>query len=287
MVKIRKVLIVMNHFNRNHTLIENMKQFLEDRGIGAVEYSIKNSTSVNLADSVTLENIDLAISLGGDGTLLYCAKIVAGRNIPILAINLGSLGFITEISKDEWRDSLVKFLEGSLSISLRMMLRVCVVRKERTINCCLGLNDGVIGTGGISRLIRLKVYVSGTYIGRYKADGVIVATPTGSTAYSMAAGGPILHPEMKALILSPICPFTLSNRPLVIPPEERLEILIEREQRTDIVLTIDGKEAFDLEPGDRVVFERSTEKTFIVQSDRRNFYEVLRSKLNWAGEPNA
>ncbi len=287
MKRVKKILIVMNHFKRDSVLIESMRNFLKDREIECIEYDVESSLNFRAVDSINLNNVDLAISLGGDGTLLYCAKIVAGRNIPILAINLGSLGFITEISRDEWMDSFTKFIEGDLSISPRMMLKVCVIRENKSVNCYLGLNDGVIGTGGISKLIRLKVYVSGTYIGRYKADGVIVATPTGSTAYSMAAGGPILHPEMEALILSPICPFTLSNRPLVIPPEEKLEIIVEKEQRTDIVLTIDGKDAFSLRPGDRVVFERSKEKTLIVQSDKRNFYEVLRSKLNWAGEPNA
>ena len=287
MRKVKKILIVMNHFKRDTSLIGSMREFLRDREIECIEYNIERESPLNLENREALDSVDLAISLGGDGTLLYCAKIVAGRNIPILAINLGSLGFITEISREEWREAFTKFVDEELIISSRMMVKVCVMREDKSINCYLGLNDGVIGTGGISKLIRLKVYVSGTYIGRYKADGVIVATPTGSTAYSMAAGGPILHPEMEALILSPICPFTLSNRPLVIPPEEKLEILVEEEQRTDVVLTVDGKDAFTLRPGDRITFERSKEKTFIVQSDRRNFYEVLRSKLNWAGEPNA
>jgi len=168
-----------------------------------------------------------------------------------------------------------------------MMLKVCVYRSGQPQRCYLGLNDGVIGSGGISKIIKLKVFISNTFISRYRADGVIVATPTGSTAYSMAAGGPILHHEMKAMILSPICPFTLSNRPLVVPGDEMLEIVVEEKQRTSVILTVDGQEAFDLLPDDRVVFRRSENETLIIQSDKRNFYEVLRKKLNWAGEPNA
>ncbi len=285
MAKVKKILVVMNHLKVNPTLLKEMRDFWDDKGLEYVEYHVGENS--DYMGSAELEGVGLAVSLGGDGTLLHCAKIVAGKKIPILAVNLGNLGFITEIPKEEWQDAFIKFENDELPISKRMMLKVCVFRDGNPAGCYWGLNDGVIGTSGISKIIRLKVYISETYIGRYRADGVIVATPTGSTAYSMAAGGPILHPEMDALILSPICPFTLSNRPLVIPSKEKLEILIEREQRTNIVLTVDGKDAFKLQPDDRVVFERSQEKTLIIQSDKRNFYEVLRAKLNWAGEPNA
>ena len=151
----------------------------------------------------------------------------------------------------------------------------------------LGLNEAVIGIKGISRMIRLKIFMSDTYMGRYRADGVIVATPTGSTAYSMAAGGPILHPEMEAFILTPICPFTLSNRPTVVPATEILRIEVEEPQKVEAVLTIDGQESFLLQPRDCIFVRRAPHKARIVHTDRRSFYEVLRTKLNWAGEPNA
>jgi NAD+ kinase len=150
-----------------------------------------------------------------------------------------------------------------------------------------GLNDAVVRAGDFARVIALRVHLSHTYVARYRADGLIVATPTGSTAYSMSAGGPILHPEMDAFVLNPICPFTLSNRPIVIPADETFELEVEETQRTQIVLVVDGQEVFDLQPKDRVVFCKSDKHSLIIQSDKRNFYEVLRSKLNWAEEPHA
>jgi NAD+ kinase len=213
--------------------------------------------------------------------------MLAARAIPILAVNMGDFGFITEISRNELIDAWSKFLDGRLGISERLMLAVSVRREGGEIASFLGLNDAVLSTKGISRMIRLKVYLSDMYVGRYRADGVIVATPTGSTAYSMAAGGPILHPEMEAFILTPICPFTLSNRPTVVPASESLRVEVEERQKAEIALTIDGQETFLLHPLDSVHVGRAPRKALIVRSDKRSFYEVLRTKLNWSGEPNA
>jgi NAD+ kinase len=225
--------------------------------------------------------------LGGDGTLLYGARCLAGFNVPILAVNLGDFGFITEISSSEWEDALISYLEGTLEVSRRVMFDAELRRGGKTLKRYSGLNDAVVRAGDFARIIALRVHLSGTYVARYRADGLIVATPTGSTAYSMSAGGPILHPEMDAFILNPICPFTLSNRPIVIPGQETCTLEIEAVQRTEIVLVIDGQEFCKLKPKDRVIFSKSARHTLIIKSDKRNFYEVLRSKLNWAGEPNA
>jgi NAD+ kinase len=231
------------------------------------------------------ENTDLAITLGGDGTLLYGARCLACCNVPILAVNLGDFGFITEISSSEWVDVLTHYLEGRLGVSRRIMFDAELRRGDKTLQSFSGLNDAVVRAGDFARIIALRVHLSNTYVARYRADGLIVATPTGSTAYSMSAGGPILHPEMDAFILNPICPFTLSNRPIVIPGEETCILEVEAVQRTEIVLVIDGQQVSRLRPKDRVVFRKSAKHTLIIQSDKRNFYEVLRSKLNWAGEP--
>jgi NAD+ kinase len=239
------------------------------------------------ASAEDLSGVDLAISLGGDGTLLSCARMLAPREVPILAVNMGDFGFITEVSKSELSDTLEKVLQGTLGVSERLMLSVEVQRQGTPSASFLGLNEAVIGIKGISRMIRLKIFMSDTYMGRYRADGVIVATPTGSTAYSMAAGGPILHPEMEAFILTPICPFTLSNRPMVVPANEILRVEVEEPQKVEAVLTIDGQESFLLQPRDCVLIRRAPSKARIVHTDRRSFYEVLRTKLNWAGEPNA
>jgi NAD+ kinase len=230
---------------------------------------------------------DLAVTLGGDGTLLYGARVVAGADIPILAVNLGDFGFITEVSHHEWVDALDKYLAGRLGVSKRIMYTARVCRDGSTLAEFTGLNDAVIRSSEFSRIIRLRLRLSQTLVVRYRADGLIVATPTGSTAYSMSAGGPILHPEMDAFVLNPICPFTLSDRPIVVPGKESLEVEVEDDQRTSVILVADGQLSWALQPRDLVVISKSDKHTWIIQSDRRNFYEVLRSKLNWAGEPNA
>jgi NAD+ kinase len=280
---IRKVLLVINSKKDDvQSVVRSILELTEGRGIETVTLDFSNHASPE-----NLSGVDLAISLGGDGTLLSCARMLAPRGVPILAVNMGDFGFITEVSKSEFRETWEKLLEGRLGVSERLMLSVEVQRQGAVAAAFLGLNEAVVGIKGISRMIRLKIFMSDTYMGRYRADGVIVATPTGSTAYSMAAGGPILHPEMEAFILTPICPFTLSNRPTVVPAGEILRVEVEEPQKVEAVLTIDGQESFLLQPRDCILIRRAPFKARIVHTDRRSFYEVLRTKLNWAGEPNA
>ncbi len=280
---IRKVLLVINsHKDDVQNVVGSILELTRSRGIETVSLDFSTHASPE-----NLSGVDLAISLGGDGTLLSCARMLAHREVPILAVNMGEFGFITEVSKSELKETWEKLLKGSLGVSERLMLSVEVQRGGARTESFLGLNEAVIGIKGISRMIRLKIFMSDTYMGRYRADGVIVATPTGSTAYSMAAGGPILHPEMEAFILTPICPFTLSNRPTVVPANEILRIEVEEPQKVEAVLTIDGQESFLLQPRDCIYVRRAPHKARIVHTDRRSFYEILRTKLNWAGEPNA
>jgi len=281
--EVRTVLIVINSLKDDVAhVVRLIDDFVRSRGGTTISHDFAGAL-----DRATLERVDLAVTLGGDGTLLSCARMLADRQIPILAVNMGDFGFITEVSRAELIDTLEKYLAGALGFSERLMLTVSVRREGAEVASYLGLNDAVISTMGISRMIRLKVFLSDTYVGRYRADGVIVATPTGSTAYSMAAGGPILYPEMEAFILTPICPFTLSNRPTVVPATEYLRIEVEQPQKTNVVLTIDGQESFPLLPRDHVLVTRAPKKALIIRTDKRSFYEVLRTKLNWAGEPNA
>jgi len=286
--EMRKVLVVINSQKDDvKSVVRTIEEFTRARGAEAVFIDYTNHTGRE-----TFADVDLAITLGGDGTLLSCARMLAqsrarGSEVPILAVNMGDFGFITEVSRNELVETWEKYLAGRLAVGERLMLSVTVVRDGKEIGSFLGLNEAVIGIGGISRMIRLKIFFSDQYLGRYRADGVIVATPTGSTAYSMAAGGPILHPEMEAFILTPICPFTLSNRPTVVPATVVLRIEIEEPQKAETVLTIDGQETFFLHPRDSIIMRRAEQKTLIVRTDRRGFYEVLRTKLNWAGEPNA
>lgn len=232
-----------------------------------------------------ISNISIAFSLGGDGTVLFTSRIIP-EGVPIFAINLGDVGFITEIAKNEWEHAFKKYMSGELGISSRKMLNISVERKGKSVAMFSGLNDAVVSSKGISKLIKLEVSVESSRIGKYRADGVIIATPTGSTAYSAAAGGPLLFPEIDAMIITPICPFSLSNRPLVVPATEAIYVKVEKKQRTDIILTVDGQLIFNVEPEDTICFKAGRQDALIIRSDKRSFYEVLRSKLKWSGGPD-
>ena len=263
-------------------MVDSIRGYLEERNIEVTVIGFDDNPAV-----LNSKDFDLAFSLGGDGTVLYSARILADRNLPILAVNMGDFGFITEIGKDEWKSAFEKYQDGLLGISRRIMLKVAVFRNNIQVAKYTGMNDSVVSSSGISKIVKLEVALSNTRLGEYRADGVIVSTPTGSTAYSAAAGGPILDPEMDAMIINPICPFTLSNRTLVIPGSETVSVEVLEEQRTGVTLTVDGQHSFNLKPGDVVRFSRAPENTLLVRSDKRNFYEVLRSKLRWSGGPNA
>ncbi|MBN2051598.1 MAG: NAD(+)/NADH kinase [Spirochaetales bacterium] len=280
---IKRVILVVNLMKDGASaLAEEVRAYLEEEGIEVRLHSFKGKP-----ESFDFSGADLAVSLGGDGTVLYCAREIYGFGTPILAVNLGNFGFITEVSRDEWKDAFSEYREGRLSLSERLLVTLTLQRQEEEMYHLVGLNDIVINNQGLSKLIRFRVYCNGTPIGVYRADGIILATPTGSTAYSAAAGGPILSPEMDAFILNPICPFTLSNRPLVVPGNSSIEIELDLDQKTAILLTVDGQDTLSLLPGDRIQVRRALKKALIIRSDKRNFYEVLRSKLNWTGGPDA
>lgn len=280
---IRKALIVANMMKPDaQDLVDAICRHLESEGIEGQLFCFKGKPEIPEVDP----DVDLAFSLGGDGTVLFSARLLFEREIPILAVNIGDFGFITEVSKHEWRSVFEMYRDGSVGLSTRIMLSVSVERNGERLGPYLALNDAVIGARHISKIVKLGVQISETALGRYRADGLIISTPTGSTAYSMAAGGPILIPEMEAMVLNPICPFTLSNRPLVVPGRESIEIEVE-EQRSQIILTLDGQTAIPLESSDTVRIHQADTKSLIIRSDKRNFLDVLRAKLKWAGGPDA
>jgi NAD+ kinase len=214
--------------------------------------------------------------------------------VPIFPINVGTLGFIAVVHPRAWREVFEEWRLGRLAVSRRLMLDITVERRGTNVIAARCLNDAVISAAGIAKIIRLEVSLAGSHgggpmdLGRYRSDGLIVATPTGSTAYSVAAGGPILDPEIDALIINPICPFTLSNRPVVVPARETIIAEVEAEQRSGVLLTADGQQSFPLEPGDRVFIRKAPYEAKIVASGRQGFYKALRTKLNWSGgSPNA
>ncbi len=228
------------------------------------------------------KKVDLILVLGGDGTLLNIARYAAPHNVPILAVNLGSLGFITEIKIEEVFQALDEALKENYSIEKRMMLQGSVIRQNKTVQKYLALNDIVISKEIISRIIHIETYIDMKYVTTYHADGLIISSPTGSTAYSLSAGGPIVHPCMDALVLSPICPHTLTNRPLIVPPEDRIDLIIKAIEQ-NVVLTIDGQIIFHLIPGDKVRISRARPRLKLIVPGNRNYYEVLRNKLKWGG----
>src|SRR5207245_1459768 len=223
---------------------------------------------------------DLAVVVGGDGTLLAAARLLGDRQVPILAINHGGLGFLTEVTLEEMYPAIERVLAGQFITEHRMMMDVEVSRANKRVARDRALNDIVINKGTLSRMIELESRVDGQYVSKFRADGLIVATPTGSTAYNLSAGGPIIFPTMSAMVITPICPFTLSNRPIVVPDDSVIEVRLITENE-EVALTLDGQVGFSLQAQDRVVIRKSKTAFNLVQPPNRNYFEVLRNKLKW------
>jgi NAD+ kinase len=229
--------------------------------------------------------VDLLLVLGGDGTLLAMADRVSqsGRDLPILGVNFGHLGFLTEINFPELFPLLEAAVKGTATIEHRLILRARVLRLDRCVAEYMALNDVVITRGTLSRIIDLAVTVGGTFVARFNADGLIIATPTGSTAYNLSAGGPILHPGVDALVITPIAPHTLSNRPIVVPASAPVLVTASaNDPDQEVVLTLDGQIGLTLEPGDSVETVRHDVPVRLVKAPTHSYFDVLRQKLKWA-----
>ncbi|MDX9915759.1 MAG: NAD(+)/NADH kinase [Sphaerochaeta sp.] len=282
--KIDHVLIVANWRKReSHLMSDTIVAYLADRGIRS---TVVKTMTANEKIAIE-EGTGLVICLGGDGTVLYCARYLHAYGIPILAINLGTFGFVTEISIDEWQEAIDLFLAGEHAISRRLMVRATVIRGQKRVYTAHALNEMVVASSGISKVISMAVRIGDTDAGFFRSDGMIIATPTGSTGYNLAAGGPILDVDLSCLLITPICPFTLSNRPLVVSGESRISITIAQGQRTGLMLSLDGQQNFALAEGDVIEVEKSQSRALLVVSQRRNFIEVLRDKLKWSGGMHA
>jgi NAD+ kinase len=223
---------------------------------------------------------DLCVVVGGDGTLLAAARLMADRQLPILAINYGGLGFLTEVTRDEMYPALEVVLGGKTVTNNRMMIKVVVRRDGTIIETYQALNDAVIHKGTLGRIIELEASVDGHYVTRFRSDGLILSTPTGSTAYNLSAGGPIVYPTMGAIIMTPICPHTLTNLPLILPPESQIEIVLCSTQ-DEVYVTVDGQVGLKLEAGDRVTIGKSQRLVHLISPMDRDFFGVLRGKLKW------
>ena len=231
-----------------------------------------------------MEGASLALALGGDGTILATARLAAPHGIPILGCNLGGFGFLTELAESELMEALPQVLAGKHQVRERMMLEGELVRDGTPRHGFLGLNDVVITKGAFSRLLRLEIEVAGEQLGVFTADGVIVATPTGSTAYSLSAGGPVVSPEVEALMVTPICAHTLSARPIVVPSGEEISVRVSTLQPDqEMMVTIDGQEGVPLESGDTMRVRKASVAARVVHLTGPSFFAKVRTKLGWAG----
>ena len=224
---------------------------------------------------------DLLITFGGDGTLLSVARH-APEHVPIVGVNMGTLGFLTEIRVEEFPAVLERVLEGHYFVEPRVTFSVSVHGPDRDPSQRYRvLNDVAINKSAVARIIEMRVSVAGLFVSTFRGDGIIVATPTGSTAYNLSAGGPIIYPTMGAVVITPICPHMLTNRPLVLPDELDIEIGLSTPDAKDVYLTLDGQEGFELSDRDRVCVRKSEERVLLVQSPDKNYFDVLRNKLKW------
>jgi NAD+ kinase len=225
-------------------------------------------------------HVEIIIVLGGDGTLLSVARLVGAREVPILGVNLGGLGFLTEITLEELYRVLERVIQGDFITDERVVFNVAVIRREERVAEFIVLNDAVINKGALARIIDLETTINGEYLTTFKSDGLILSTPTGSTAYNLSAGGPIIHPSLHCIIITPICPHTLTNRPIVIPDNVEIRAVLKTRQQ-EVILTLDGQQGFSLEFEDVVEVKKAEGRILLIKSPYRHYFEVLREKLKW------
>ena len=286
-IKCVGVVVKPNHKEAWQTACE-LSAWLEHRGIDLIgkpheemeKFGAKNCLIEAVETEKFQQQADLIVVLGGDGTMISTARLTGDREILVLGINYGSLGYLTEFRIEEMFDALTAILEGNYEIDRRVMLDVEHARDGETLAKGRVLNDVVINKAALARIIEVEVELNNLFVNSYRADGLIVSTPTGSTAYSLSAGGPILYPSMNALVLTPICPFTLTNRPIVVPDNYLIEIKLKNENE-GVVLTLDGQIGYQMKTGDTVSIRKSTTNFNLVRPPNRNYFDVLRNKLKW------
>ncbi|MBN1363843.1 MAG: NAD(+)/NADH kinase [Syntrophaceae bacterium] len=267
--------------------VGSLKKWLEEKSIEVFlekEIARKIAQEGGFKWNELAQNSDMVVALGGDGTILRTARHLAGYRVPILGINMGSFGYLTEVNLNETHSTLELIIRGKFVAEKRMMLDVSIKQGKNVTSVGSVLNDVVINRSNLSRMNELEVEVDGQYLTTYKADGLIVSTPTGSTAYSLSAGGPIVFPGKDLIIINPICPHTLTNRPIIFSEDFSLKITLWSKDR-GAMLTLDGQEAYRIKSGDVVILKKSRHATTLVLSPTRSYVEILRSKLGWGDLP--
>ena len=265
------------------TVVPPLLDWLAERGVTAIldqETAACLSSGAGRPREELPSSADMLIVLGGDGTLLAAARLMSVRNIPILPVNLGALGFLTSVTLDDLYPVLDLAIRGEARYSERVMLESRVIRAGQTFHHARALNDAVLNKAALARIVDLQLHIDGEFVCNYKADGLIISTPTGSTAYSLAAGGPIVYPIVSAFIITPICPHTLTNRPLVIRDTAQIEVEFQGAD-SQIYLTLDGQVGVELAPGDRVTLAALPERLRLVRPQQKSYFSVLRDKLKW------
>jgi NAD+ kinase len=284
MTRLNVAIFAKMHDPRCQSVADDLINWLEEKGCQPlVESQLAGHIGFDkgVSSDEIREQAELVVVLGGDGTLISVARLMSGKDVPILGVNLGSLGFLTETTVDEMYPRLEKCLEGNPRVSERMMLEVTVNRGGHVIEKTYVLNDVVINKGALARIVDLETKVNRHFLTTFKADGLIVSTPTGSTGYSMSAGGPIIHPLMSCIVITPICPHTLTNRPIVVTDESVISVTIAASFDEKVYLTLDGQVGFELYEGDSVEVRKALKTTALVMSKTRDYFEVLRTKLKW------
>jgi NAD+ kinase len=264
--------------------VPHLLDWLKERGVTPV-YDAETANSLNRSEigktrHQIVKEADLLLVLGGDGTILAASREAAPCGIPVLPINLGGLGFLTSFTLEELYPALENVLAGRAAINERVLLLVERTHNGNVLAQQSVLNEAVVHKGTLARMIELELHIDGSIVCRYRADGLIVATPTGSTAYSMSAGGPIVHPAVESILITPICPHTLNDRPVVVPNASKIELRLS-EHSDSVFLTMDGQVGVPLQAGDRVRITRAAERLKLIYPPNKTYFEILRNKLKW------
>jgi len=276
-------IIFKHNFGPAKRECQRLRDWFTQRGITVYTEEMASQSHLNqcLEEETSIpDTVDWVVVLGGDGTLLGAARKVGRYGLPLLGINLGGLGFLTEVPLKRLYKDMEKLVAGQIEVETRLMLEASVLRHNAEKCRFSVLNDVVINKGALARIIDLRVSIDGRFLTTFRADGLIVSSPTGSTGYNLSAGGPILYPNLEALILTPICPFTLTQRPIILPFTSVIEIRM-GEHNEVVTLTFDGQVGFDLMDNDRVIVSKSKKKLKLIKSPDQDYFDILRTKLKW------
>ncbi len=281
---VKKVGLVVKPDANARKKAAELEKWLQSKGIDVVrsEYSHPEHRMTEKSPPSAPPGLLCIFVLGGDGTFLSAARWIENQDIPLLGVKFGEVGFLAETTEHSLFSVAENIINNNFTTKPRMRLSVRVVRDNEEIACETVLNDVVINKGALARLAHIKTYINDEYLTTYKSDGLIVSTPTGSTAYSLAAGGPIIHPAVPGIIMTPICPFTLTNRPLIIPDDARIRIMF-GEKSSDIMLTVDGQEGLEIKNRDTIFVEKSPHPMNMIDLPGQCYYDILKTKLRWSG----